>query len=182
MPGSPPRRIMDPPTIPPPRTLSSSLNPVENLSSAFSSTALRGTGFLSGPLNPGVCPAKTAPALLSGAGASVMVFHSLQAGHWPTHLADSCPQLLQKNTVLIFLAIKVLQFCSCHFISVHNRSGNVRDALSDGSGSGKSPNGYACGQFTPETGPFPEAGLFPQTGPFPETGPFLEPVLFWRKK
>ena len=36
---------MDPATTPPPNTLSSSANPVENLSSPVSSTAESGTGF-----------------------------------------------------------------------------------------------------------------------------------------
>jgi hypothetical protein len=37
------------------------------------------------------------------------VFHSLHAGHFPNHLALSCPQLLQKKAVFILLiATKVV--------------------------------------------------------------------------
>lgn len=32
--------------------------------------------------------------------ASVRVFHSLQAGHWPDHLVNSLPQEEQKKIVL----------------------------------------------------------------------------------
>ena len=86
---------MEPATTPPPRTRSSSAKPVENLSSSDSSTADRGTGFLPAPGRAMLFAAEKAPAVLAGAGASTIVFHSLQAGHWPSHLADSCPQLLQ---------------------------------------------------------------------------------------
>ena len=37
---------------------------------------------------------------------STKVFHSLHAGHCPSHFADSKPQLLQKNTVR-FLAFAI---------------------------------------------------------------------------
>ena len=36
---------------------------------------------------------------------STIVFHSLQAGHLPSHLPDSYPQLLHTKTVVFFLAI-----------------------------------------------------------------------------
>lgn len=104
MPGSPPKRVMEPATRPPPRTLSSSLKPVEDLASVESSTADRGTGFWRIAVPAAFFPEKAPPAVFAGTGASTIVFHSLQAGHWPTHLEDSCPQLLQKNTVLIFFA------------------------------------------------------------------------------
>ena len=34
-----------------------------------------------------------------------MVFHALQAGHWPIHLEDSYPHSLQKNAVVFPFAI-----------------------------------------------------------------------------
>jgi hypothetical protein len=78
---------------------------VEKRSSPVSSTAESGTGLRRIPECPALIASEEAPTVFAGAGASTMVFHSLQAGHWPSHLADSCPQLLQKKTVLIFFAI-----------------------------------------------------------------------------
>ena len=39
---------------------------------------------------------------------STKVFHSLQAGHCPSHFDSSCPQFWQKNTLFFALAIMLL--------------------------------------------------------------------------
>ena len=46
MPGSPPIKTTDPGTIPPPRTLSNSLNPVVNLDIFLDEISLNGIAFL----------------------------------------------------------------------------------------------------------------------------------------
>ena len=45
MPGSPPTKINEPLTIPPPRTLSNSFNPVFTLTSSFPLTSLSFSGL-----------------------------------------------------------------------------------------------------------------------------------------
>ena len=54
---------------------------------------------------------ETAPVRPDGVffatGSSTSVFHSLQAGHCPSHLLDSKPHSLQKNTVVFAFAIYV---------------------------------------------------------------------------
>jgi hypothetical protein len=95
MPGSPPIRMREPFTTPPPRTRSSSSSPVLSRCSSRRETSSR----LTGRLRP-AAPWAVFRLLLS-AGCSIsstMVFHSLQEGHLPIHLTDSYPQSWHTNT------------------------------------------------------------------------------------
>ena len=92
IPGSPPRSVREPLTKPPPRTLSNSSKPDLTLAILIFSIEFNETGsdFL-------VETAFVFPCLTTFS--STKVFHALHAGHFPSHLADSYPHSLQKNTV-----------------------------------------------------------------------------------
>ena len=102
IPGSPPTSVREPGTIPPPSTRSSSPIPVGIRSSFPVEISVRCTGFLPAAL---WLPSPWFPAgVLAAVGSSTNVFHSLHAGHWPIHFADSYPQFWQKRRF----------FCFCH--------------------------------------------------------------------
>ena len=90
MPGSPPTRIREPGTMPPPKTLSSSCMCVDILSSSCSVISESLEGF---PSSRAVRPAMPEPAVFAFIFSSTKVFHSLQPGHCPIHFEDSYPQL-----------------------------------------------------------------------------------------
>ena len=48
---------------------------------------------------------RTVPAFTDVTFSSTKVFHSLHAGHCPSHLLSSCPQFWQKNTLFFAFAI-----------------------------------------------------------------------------
>ena len=103
IPGSPPTSVREPGTIPPPSTRSSSPIPVGIRSSFPVEISVRCTGFLPAAL---WLPSPWFPAgVLAAVGSSTNVFHSLHAGHWPIHFADSYPQFWQKKGGF---------FCFCH--------------------------------------------------------------------
>ena len=83
MPGSPPTRTREPFTIPPPSTLSSSEIPVVTRSSLSNDTSFILIG------KEAAMPGFRLLPPFFRAGASEKAFQALQAGHWPSHLADS---------------------------------------------------------------------------------------------
>ena len=87
MPGSPPSKTRDPFTIPPPRTLSSSFEPVKYLcsSSVEISFILKGLEYDEDIRFSGL----TTPDLVVSRISSLRVFHSPQDGHFPSHFAVS---------------------------------------------------------------------------------------------
>ena len=89
MPGSPPIRIMEPFTTPPPRTRSISGNPVGTRTSCPPPISFRLTGrwLWEDPAKPRDAAPDFGAAALTGS--STMVFQFLHAGHCPTHFADS---------------------------------------------------------------------------------------------
>ena len=100
IPGSPPIRVREPATRPPPSArLSYSLG-ICMRGSSSACISLRGTGLESAETR---VPRVALPVPLETLTFSpTKVFHSPQLGHLPTHLGDSCPQLLQKYAVFTF--------------------------------------------------------------------------------
>ena len=100
MPGSPPRRMSEPGTIPPPKTRLSSLSLVSIRSSCVVSISwiLSGLMVFLGSVWEGFQLFFSSFWITS----SAMVFHSLQALHCPCHLAYGVPQFWQKKVVFIF--------------------------------------------------------------------------------
>ena len=104
MPGSPPTKVREPGTIPPPSTLSSSPIPALIRSSLSKDTSDRREGSVLLPPLP-AAPVFTEPPMPFAVTlilSSTIVFHALQAGHCPVHFADSCPHSWQKNRVVFF--------------------------------------------------------------------------------
>jgi hypothetical protein len=100
MPGSPPTRMADPPTIPPPRTRSISTIPVVIRSPSSAAMSSIDWGTPSNRRSTG-CVASTFRI-----SSSTNRFHSPQEGHLPSHFGDCWPQFWQKNIVLIFFTGK----------------------------------------------------------------------------
>ena len=91
-PGFPPRRISEPDNRPPPRTLSTSFNPVLNLSpGSLSRISFKDLDSLSGRV---LLPL----ALILN---SDRVPHSLQEGHCPFHLGKSSPHAEHRKAVFV---------------------------------------------------------------------------------
>ena len=89
MPGSPPSRITEPATSPPPSTRSSSALPLEarvSVSSVTSITVL--LVVAAGPLRPG-------SADTAGPETASRVFQASQSAHWPCHCVVLAPQAPQ---------------------------------------------------------------------------------------
>ena len=89
IPGSPPTRVAEPGTSPPPVTRSNSAMPL----------VLRG-GWVSAPLRPTNSMRRPffAPrpfGALSGACSSTSEFQAWQAGHWPAHFGCEAPHSWQ---------------------------------------------------------------------------------------
>ena len=68
--------------------------PVWNRSSRVVSTSSMSRGLMLPRRSPTVATAAELFRLVS-AGCSTMVFHALQAGHWPAHLGSSLPHSVQ---------------------------------------------------------------------------------------
>ena len=100
MPGAPPTSTREPFTAPPPKTLSSSPIPVENLSSASVSSSEISFGFLKDTLEE---PPLVAPLPFTSAFTSTRLSHAPQAVHLPLHLTVSLPHSEQQNTVFCFI-------------------------------------------------------------------------------
>ncbi|MNS46599.1 hypothetical protein D3C72_791020 [compost metagenome] len=103
-PGSPPRSTSEPGTTPPPSTRSSSPRPVEKRSSSVISIWAIGVGRVLATK----AAARAALAVTGAVGATVSstsVFHSLQSGQRPIHLACSAPQFWQTYLVLILAKV-----------------------------------------------------------------------------
>src|SRR5277367_721769 len=95
MPGSPPIRVTDPATSPPPSTRSSSAEPVRRRGcSTLASSAREVDGEARAALT---APRAAPPEPCSSA---TRVFHSPQAAHWPCHLGDEPPHDWQTKTSL----------------------------------------------------------------------------------
>ena len=105
IPGSPPTKTSDPGTIPPPSTRSNSRLFVCTRVSSCETTFAKRSGF---NCRDELCT-NAAPrlAFFSSTNSSTSVFHSLQPGQRPIHLADSYPHDWQTYFVLI-LAISSL--------------------------------------------------------------------------
>ncbi len=87
IPGSPPTRVTDPGTRPPPRALSSSLMPVGTAWNDVGGTCVIGTAS----------PLWAVGATITRT--SLRVFHSPQPGQQPTHLGGEVPQPEHTNEV-----------------------------------------------------------------------------------
>ena len=114
IPGSPPSKINDPLTIPPPRTLSSSPKPVDILDTSCPLYEFNALGsFLSFSF-------LTPFSVIFSTFCSKKVFQLLHAGHFPIHFALSYPHSLQ--TKIVFAAFAINYFSSLfdllHFITI----------------------------------------------------------------
>ncbi len=94
MPGSPPMRMTEPATSPPPRTRSNSEMPQGSRSSASPATSQMGTGATPDREGEGPFPLPRT--------SSTRLFQAEQSGHLPSHLADWYPQLWQTYNVMVF--------------------------------------------------------------------------------
>ena len=103
MPGSPPSRVTEPCTRPPPSTRSSSPMPVLVLASSSCPTS-PSDWMRTSPISAGANPALLSPCC---AALSTIVFHSPQSVHWPAHLLWLAPQLEHMYSILV-LAISLL--------------------------------------------------------------------------
>ena len=111
MPGAPPIKTIEPATIPPPRTRSSSSIPHETRSSSCGSMAVYAIGatacnFTAVPAMPWACP-------VGRKRSSTSVFHSWQSGHCPSHFRDWPPQLWQTKIVLGCFAMRKTAYNRC---------------------------------------------------------------------
>ena len=105
MPGSPPKRMMEPGTNPPPRTRFSSPSSMSMRGSSLAEMSRRRSTLAAllplADMVPADLPGRVGAVLTL---ISLNVFHRPQAGHLPIHLADSCPQFSQTYAVLSFIA------------------------------------------------------------------------------
>src|SRR5262249_3173971 len=112
IPGSPPTRMIEPATTPPPSTRSSSASPVLARCAAATSTSASGRGPRAAPgLPAGAQRARgdlaAAPALGAAVGASIAVFHAPQEGQRPNQRGSSLPHAEQKKWVFAVLGTGV---------------------------------------------------------------------------
>ena len=107
MPGSPPSRIREPGTMPPPSILSISLLQMEILLSPLREISLSFTAEDSPfPKNDF---SRERELFLLVFGSSTIVFHSPHAGHLPIHFALSVPQLEQNQTLVAFAIMQLIE-------------------------------------------------------------------------
>ena len=100
MPGSPPTKIADAGTKPPPKTLSNSPTPLQVRGGGVSEL-LRSLNIIALPrLAPNDFLAGPADRPLS----SVIVSHAWHAAHWPAHLLVTAPQPLQEKDICFAIA------------------------------------------------------------------------------
>src|SRR5687768_8545853 len=98
MPGSPPMRMSEPGTMPPPSTKSNSSRSVAQRASDVLVISPSGCDFV------GVLPCAEGALfsfLLLVLSSSTSVFHALHAGHCPCQRGLSLPQSVQKKAVLV---------------------------------------------------------------------------------
>src|SRR5919197_1833429 len=94
MPGSPPTRVTEPGTIPPPRTKSNSANPVRQRSGAVLVMPDRRMGGLpDGSIRRSADP----PIRRFRTGSSTSAFHAPHASQRPPHLGWSAPHSVQRK-------------------------------------------------------------------------------------
>ena len=93
--------------MPLPSTRSSSGYPVGIRSCSSMDTSSSFTGFAGTRWE--IPPVRPAGAFFA-TGSSTSVFHSLHAGHCPSHLLDSKPHSLQKKTVVFAFAMLCMPF------------------------------------------------------------------------
>src|SRR5882762_2368797 len=93
IPGSPPTRVTEPGTMPPPRTKSNSSRPVFQRCMLSDGMLESWTGL--GPGEP--FPRSIFPTFRPTA-SSTNVFHAPHASHLPAHFGCSAPQSVQRNT------------------------------------------------------------------------------------
>ena len=109
IPGSPPMSVIEPGTIPPPNTRSSSKSVVlmRGSSSAVTSDSLTGSGACCPmPVRAWRLRRSLLTLLLSGRMViSFIVFHAPHEGHRPTHLGESIPHSEHTYTVFCFIPI-----------------------------------------------------------------------------
>jgi len=98
IPGSPPMRMREPSTIPPPRTRSNSATPVRIRRDSVTSTESIGTGFAAKAGRP--FPAL--PGAATTGFSSTRQSQSPHSGHWPIHLGLCPPQDLHRYNILSF--------------------------------------------------------------------------------
>src|SRR5690349_12047264 len=94
MPGSPPTRVTEPGTMPPPSTKSNSASPVFHRVVAADSISDSRTGEAPDELRPSGRRAARPPA------SSISEFHAPQASQRPPHFGWSAPHSVQRNTDL----------------------------------------------------------------------------------
>ena len=92
MPGSPPSKVTEPATMPPPNTRSSSPMPVATALAGVTSTSAIGRGAAAGD-------APTWRAVAGSTRSSINVFHARQPGHRPTHVGLDVPQSSHRKIV-----------------------------------------------------------------------------------
>ena len=93
MPGSPPNKTNEPGTMPPPSTRFSSSSCMSRRASSVPAMSDRGRGRFCLPLDADakdVCRTVVSCRITS----STNEFHAPHEGHLPTHLGESCPQLV----------------------------------------------------------------------------------------
>src|SRR6202050_1325076 len=95
IPGSPPIRVTDPATRPPPSTRSSSAEPVSRRRLSTPASSAR---EVDGDLRAALPPRRAGPP--APCSSATRVFHSPQAAHWPCHLGDEPPHDWQTKTSL----------------------------------------------------------------------------------
>mgnify|MGYP003402489903 CR=1 FL=1 len=105
MPGSPPIKIAEPLTSPPPRTRFNSSMGVFVL--IVSKTASLSKS------KPCAVPPRGTLILLLEASSSDIEPHSPQSGHCPSHLFETLPQLLQENCFLILVIYDLFRLFRC---------------------------------------------------------------------
>ncbi len=105
MPGSPPSRISDPGTSPPPSTRFTSRFPTSMRRTSLLRMSLTRSGRVAGR-QPAMADA-TEP-LSRAMTSSVKLFHSPHEGQRPSHFGASNPQCLQKYAFLTFAIARYL--------------------------------------------------------------------------
>ena len=93
MPGSPPTRIAEAGTNPPPSTRSNSATPLQ-VRGGGASVLLRSLSTID---LPRLAPRDFLAGPVDNPLSSEMVFHALQASHWPAHLVETAPQAAQEK-------------------------------------------------------------------------------------
>ena len=111
IPGSPPIKLSEPSTIPPPNTLFNSSYPVSKRISFVTTISF---SFLTVELfeKVALCPLAVLELFFFVTFSSTKLFQLLHPGHFPIHLADSYPHSLQKNTVLVAIYISPCTICA----------------------------------------------------------------------